>query len=516
MLNRFFGKNFHDNFHLFGISAFAIGLPSSKVILSLATMLLLLNVLLEGSFKTYWQNIKSNRLFLGLALFWSLHIIALLWTTDFTYAANDIRIKLTLLLIPLILTIKPIHSERNLKFILLLFVATLVVISFFNFASYQHWIGNRTYTDIRALSLFGSHIRFGILIALGAGISLYYLRILKSPTKWILLILFFWFCYYTYYSQIISGLLALVVMLFVFIVFQSFSYSKKVGWITVVFLTVLIVTPLLMLSTVNKIESTVDYSKLEEFTPFGNKYTHFIEESTFVEGEPLFAYLCEVELKEAWNKVSAIHYDSLDNKDQPLRFTLIRYMTSKGLKKDGKDFQKLTRRDIQFIENGVANVEETYSGLAARWEGIKFQLYHPLDPNGHSLLQRLEFWKNGWKIIQKNWVFGVGTGDVQVAFDQQYEQSQSLLLPKNRLRAHNSYLTSWISFGVLGLFLFLWMNISFLATHWRNRNFIPIVFIAVAMSTFLIEDTLETQMGVSFFAFFYGLFISPIKEREKI
>lgn len=512
MLNRFFGKNFHDNFHLFGISAFAIGLPSSKVILSLATMLLLLNLLLEGSFKTYWQNIKNNRLFLGLALFWSLHIIALLWTTDFAYAANDIRIKLTLLLIPLVLTIKPILSKRNLKFILLLFVATLAVISFFNFASYQHWIGNRSYSDIRELSLFGSHIRFGILIAVGAGISLFYIRILKSSVKWILLLIFFWFCYYTYYSQIISGLLALVVMLFVFIVFQSFNYSKKVGWITVVFFTVLFVTPFLMLYIDSKKESNVDYSNLEEYTPYGNKYTHFLDESTFVDGEPLFAYLCEKELIEAWNKSSTIHYDSLDNKGQPLHFTLIRYMTSKGLKKDGKDFLKLSKRDIQFIENGIANVDETHSGLAARWEGIKFQLNHPLDPNGHSLLQRLEYWKTGWQIIQKNWIFGVGTGDVQLAFNQQYEQNQTPLFPKNRLRAHNSYLTSWISFGVFGLILFLWMNLSFLATHLKNRDFIPIMFIAIALSTFLIEDTLETQMGVSFFAFFYGLFITPKKE----
>jgi hypothetical protein len=48
----------------------------------------------------------------------------------------------------------------------------------------------------------------------------------------------------------------------------------------------------------------------------------------------------------------------------------------------------------------------------------------------------------------------------------------------------------------------------FLYLKWQitEQNLIGIMFILVAMSTFLIEDTLETQMGVSFFAFFYGMF----------
>lgn len=516
MLNRFFGTNFHNTVHLFGISVLAVGLPTSKVILSLGTMLILLNVILEGSYKSYWQRIKSNHLFILVALFWILHIVALLWTEDFQYASNDIRIKLTLIVIPLVLTIKPLKDSTQLLLVLGLFISTLTLTSLINIASYEHWIGTKEYTDIRELSLFGSHIRYGILIAFGAGVSLFYLYTLRSVSKWIFLPLLIWFSYYTYYSQIISGLVALIVVYLVFLVFIAYQRSKVLGLVSVLISIGIIVLPLLLLFTDKKDNTVYEPDKMDKYTASGNPYVHDLNERSFIDGKPVFIYVSEVELQKEWTKKSIIPYDSLDKKQQELRYTLIRYMNSKGLRKDSVDFQKLSNQDIHNIENGMANFEETKIGLIARIEGIKLQLYHSGNPNGHSLLQRLEFWKTGIHIIQKNWLIGVGTGDVQKAFDEQYILDSSKLLPENRLRAHNSYLTSWISFGVTGFLLFIWILISFVGYHWKNQSLLPLMFIFIAISTFFIEDTLETQMGVSFFAFFYGLFIGkPLKQDKK-
>lgn len=513
MLNRVFGTNFHNHFHLFGICVLAIGLPSSKVILSLGMMLLVLNLLLEGSFSKYWQALKGNTFFHFLALYWSLHLAGLLWTSDFDYAMNDLRIKLSLLVIPLILTVKPISSKDQLRLILFLFVATLCVTSLYNYASYQQWIGAKNYDDIRALSLFGSHIRYGILIAIGAGICLYYLKEPKNSKKWILLPVLLWFGYYTYYSQIISGFIAFIVVLLVFVVFQAFHKSRLLGISTLVFSIAILVLPLFFFLGGDKTVD-LDYLHLETHTQKGNPYTHFLGKETFVDGKPVLAYVCEKELKEEWEKKSAIHYDSLDLKGQPLRFTLMRYMTSKNLKKDANGFEKLTDQDISFIEKGIASIKENQTGLTARLEGIKFQINNSIDPNGHSLLQRFEYWRTGIKIIKQNWLIGVGTGDVQKAFDEQYKKDNSLLTDKNRLRAHNTYLTNWISFGIVGLIVFLWMIYYFLRSHIRTHSYLPVMFMLVACSTFFIEDTLETQMGTTFFAFFYGLFSITTKKEE--
>ena len=514
MLNRIFGKKFHDYFHLFGISAFSIGLPSSKIILSIATILILLNLLLEADYGNYWRNIKTNRIFLILTAYFSLHLIGLLWSADFEYAFQDIRIKLTIFILPLVIVSKPLESEKQLRNILLLFCAALVFTSLVNFASYQHWFGTKIYGDIRALSLFGSHIRYGILIAMGAAISLFYIWKLESAKKWFLVPVLVWFCFYTYYSQIISGFLALVLILCTFLLFVGFRKSKRFGYSLVVMLFLLALLPSVYLFMNLKEQTKIDLSPLESVSPFGNPYTHNVNPNTYINGKPIFTYLCEEELKKAWNDRSSLNYDSLDNRKQPLRITLIRYMSTKGLRKDRTDFQKLTTKDIRFIENGVASIQETKTGFPARFEGIKFQLNNSLDPNGHSLLQRLEFWKTGWTIIKENWIFGVGTGDVQDAFDQQYAIENSALLPVNRLRAHNAYLTNWISFGILGLLLFIWMHVAFFVENYKNGNILPLLFCIVAMTTFFIEDTLETQMGAAFFAFFYALFL-PKKELIK-
>jgi hypothetical protein len=505
MLNRLFGNNFHDNFHLFGICALAIGLPTSKVILSLGMMLLILNLILEGSFASYWQNLKSNKFFHFLLLFWSFHLISLIWTTDFNYAWNDIRIKLTMLIIPLIFSVKPIQKSTQLLLILGLFITTLIFTSFYNFASYQHWIGNKVNDDIRSLSLFGSHIRYGILIAIGGGICLYYIKLLQSPKKWIFLPILLWFSYYTYFSQIISGLLALIVIILTFLIFEALKKSISLGIATLVISIAIFLVPFLFLLPNEQTES-FNYVNLESKTAKGNPYSHYLGKDTYIDGKPVLAYVCEEELREEWNKKSVISYDSIDLKGQPLRFTLMRFMTSKNLKKDAEGFSHLTKQDINNVEHGLASVNETKIGILARLEGIKFQLHHSVDPNGHSLLQRIEFWKTGIQIIKNNWFWGVGTGDVQQAFLDQYKVEKTSLLPENQLRAHNTFLTTWISFGIVGFVVFCWMILYFLKTHWKIRSFLPVMFILVACSTFFIEDTLETQIGVSFFAFFYGLF----------
>lgn len=509
MLNRIFGKNFHDHLHFFGISVLAVGLPSSKILLSLGTMLILLNILLEGDFKNYWRQIKANNLFIILLLYWGMHIIGLLWSQDLNYAFSDLRIKLTLIVLPLVLTIKPIQSAAQLKLILNLFIAALCLTSLINFASFYNWIGNKTYDNVRELSLFGSHIRYGILISIGAGVTLFYMQTLTSTKKWILLPVFIWFCYYTFFSQIISGLLALIIVSLVFIIFNAFKKGKKIGYVSLALSFVLLLLPLILWIPNFQNSSTVKGSQLESYTSNGNKYKHL-----FVPGKPPLTYICDKELRSEWKKKSTVPFDSLDERGQVISYTLIRYMSSKDLRKDSTHFQKLTQHDLKNIEQGIASIDETKTGLIARIDGIKFQLYHSGNPNGHSLLQRLEFWKTALKIIKNNWFIGVGTGDVQNAFNAQYIKDNSKLIPENRLRAHNSYLTSWVSFGVFGFILFTGMIILFLRYHLKYCNYMAIMFILVAASTFLIEDTLETQMGVSFFAFFYGLFITRFPDRE--
>jgi hypothetical protein len=499
-------NNFVNNLYFVGFSGLAIGLPTSKVILSMSMFLLLFSLILEGNYAAYLERLRKNKPYLILLAFWTLHLFALLWTTDFNYAFQDIRIKLTLLVIPTVILSKPLEKNQ-VNIWMYLFLATLLVTSIFNVAQYQGFIGSTVHNDIRGLSFFGSHIRYGILIAMGAGISIFLANYEKSLTLIVSLIfLFLWFVLYTYYSQVLSGFLALLCIIIVYFSSLAFKKSLKLGLAFICGIFFLFGTFIYYLSCPQE-NLTINYDQLATTTALGNSYTHNLDPSTFVEGKPVFANVCEQELQAAWNKISALDYNGYDKKKQPLRFTIMRYMTSKDLKKDANGIGKLSANDIQNIENGITSYGDLNAGLFARLSGLRYQLHNSEDPNGHSLLQRIEYWKTAIKIIEKNWVFGVGTGDVQVSFDQQYKEDNSRLTVENRLRAHNMYLTIWLTFGILGLFLFLYLNVTVFLFCLKCADLIGIMFLSIALVTFTIEDTLETQTGVSFFAIFLTLSI---------
>jgi len=473
MLNRLFGSQFHQHFYYFVLLLFFIGVCCSTFLMSMGLFLGGLNFLLQADFKFYWMQLRTNRLFWLITLFYGLHLIGLLWTSDFQYGCDDIRKKATLLVIPLLMCSHDLPPKRIRYRLLLTFVATLLITSLINFIAYLFYREQMHIIDIRGLSLFGSHIRYGILIALGTGISVelanYYAR-----QKWFFLALIPWFLFYTYFSQVLSGVVAMIIVLAVILLFR-FSIKMR--------LRLSIISAILLLGTsyfiVHYLSQPINYT-------FKNKN--------------------ELTLSLAWNQRSAIHYDSLDQRQQKLSTTLQRYLSSKNLDANGKGVAALDKYDIRNIEEGFADIHETENGLMARLYGIRFQLHNAENPNGHSILERIEFWKNSWQIIQKNWLMGVGTGDVQQEILKMYEKRNSPLSEEHRLRTHNSYLTFWLTFGIFGLLYFIYLQWTFLRFQWNNQNMIGVMFILVAFGTFFFEDTLETQMGITFFALFYAFF----------
>ena len=471
---------FHANFQLFTILLLVVGVVCSKFLMSLGLLFGGIGFLLERDFKNYWQQLKSNRLFWFLLAFYLLHFVGLIWSKNLDYGLNDIRVKFSLFAIALIICTRPPLSKKHVTIFYLVFVLALFTSSLVNFTCYQFFQDKINYIDIRDLSLFGSHIRFGILIALGV-LANYFLWNLKANLRWFLVLSSIWFVFYTYFSQVLSGVISIAVVVFVLLIWELYQRRK---WI-------IIIATLLLLVAVN-IGLIVYLNK-----PINQK-------SAFQEDY--------VSLKQEWNKRAKIPYDSLDLRKQGLKFTLERYLISKNLQVGGDGVAKLSASDIQNIEKGYADINETKSGLMARLFGLRFQIHHSQNPSGHSLLERLEYWKTALEIIKENPIIGVGTGDVNDQFLSKYDELKSPLTEERRLRAHNSYLTETVTFGILGLVFFISWLLDFLYQQFKLQQLFGVVFMLVAISTFLIEDTLETQMGVTFFALFYAVFSRKITE----
>jgi hypothetical protein len=68
------------------------------------------------------------------------------------------------------------------------------------------------------------------------------------------------------------------------------------------------------------------------------------------------------------------------------------------------------------------------------------------------------------------------------------------------------------------LFIFIAFLFQFIKPYLNNNqtsfSLLALSFWSIAVLSFLVEDTLETQMGVTFFAFFVGLFWAHQKQKS--
>lgn len=509
MLRKRFGNSVYQKLVFIGYFGLAVGMPLSKIILSLSMMWLVLILLLEGDFKTYFQRIKSNRILLLLLVFWGWNVLSFVWSADLDFALKDFKDKLPLFVIPILFVAQPLSDPKGYRILFGGFVVTMCITSVINVGSYVNLWGNRVYDDVRGMSLFLSHIRYALMISTAAAISGWWFIKSKHPWKWLGLVLFCWFSFYTYYAQVLSGVLTFVGMLLVWIWLElrrrkNPILSRLVLTVGVVGIGIVSYALFVFLQP-EKLKISLE--NLPEKTKEGNLYLHRTENKQLENGYPVYYFLCQEEMKREWNLRSSFSYDSLDRKGQKLEGTIIRYLTSKGLYKDAEGIQALSEKDISNIENGIPSVLSLKRGFGARMAGLKNELMYSNDPNGQSVSQRFEYWKTGLKILKSNFLLGVGAGDLDRAFQQQYDEDQSKLLPENRLRTHNQFLSFFIALGIVGFILFLAILRSFWKLNLAKNNQLALFFMIIASLSFLVEDTLETQMGVTFFAFFFGIFI---------
>jgi O-antigen ligase len=121
---------------------------------------------------------------------------------------------------------------------------------------------------------------------------------------------------------------------------------------------------------------------------------------------------------------------------------------------------------------------------------------------------RFYFWDAAIRVIKKYPVVGVGTGDVQLALNQVYSSGDSPLNAEWYKRPHNQFLTVTVALGFVGLLAMLFSIIYPLVLLRKHLHILFWPFLILALVSFMLEDTLETQAGLSFYAVFNSLFIS--------
>lgn len=507
-----------DKIYLFGFIFLIVGLSFSRAFVSLSYVVLILNWLADPKVFNKFGIFFKSKPVLILASIYFMHLIGLVYTSDFEYAWLEIRTKIPLLILPLIFgTMSPL-PKREFKALLLVFALSVVA----SFSTAIYWLIVHSPVDFRENFRFVSHIRLSLMGVFSIAIFGWLIFSNDSfSSKWLKLVFALLSIYLVFaiiVLEVMSGLLLL--FLSVLVVSAYYIFQKKNRYTSIlkyIIPTMLLGVVFLLFSIIHNY-STDSHIDRKELTINGNPYLQLENDFPIENGSPIGRNICWSEIENEWNIVSKIHIDSSDDQGNILRYTLLRYLNSMHFSKDSLGVSSLSHQDIRNIEMGFANIEYT------KKTSIKKRIYKLLweydiykvggDLNESSALKRFYLWDAGIHILMENFWIGVGTGDVKSEFKKYLESEKSPLYDAG-LRAHNQFISIGVAFGVIGL---LWFLFAFYFPVYQmvKPHFLLVFFIVLYSLSMLWEDSLETQIGVTIFAFFYPLFLfgNPFQSKK--
>ena len=446
-----------------------------------------------------------------------IYLIGTVFTADISFALYELRKVVFWIVFPVAIYLSPRLSEKKIYSVFIVFILSVTIASLI--ITGKLVIPDEMKIDeFRSVSII-SHIRFSFQVVLSL-IFLTWLLLNKDNLQINIPGIIFggfivWLLFFMVLLKSLVGIFTLYgTLLVALLIFTVAAQNIKKRITLILLLSSIIIIPILLIGKV-VVEfydfEKIDPLKVENVTPSGNYYHHDFDQKLRENGHLVYMYICEKELREEWNKRSDIKYDDNLN-DFTLGSTLIRYMTSLGYRKDSAGVSKLTHDDIRLIQEGVTNY---------KFKNHRFSLYPRIydtvwdldyyfrtgDPNGKTLSQRIEYARASLVLIGENLWFGIGTGNWKIKYDEVYDQTESRLSIEKRGSSHNQYLNYMVKFGVAG---FGWIVFAVLFPVFRlghRKNFIFVLFLISYAFANLGDANMETHMGLSFFSFFYSLFL---------
>ena len=510
---------------LFVLAVTVIGMPLSRFMMSFGTVGIPIAWIISGNYGYKWNNLKENKFLWPIMGIFVLHLLWIWRTPNSGHATTEVIDMLPLLFFPFVIGSVRL-SQKQINGILNIFVIAVIISTLVSLCVYLgiYVPRKKPVANYRDISIFVSHIRLGVMCMM----SVCYLIYLwytsgnsqKSWQKIVIAAIVVWLLYFTTLIQAATSWVSVIIAAGVLVLVKRNDFKRwQFYGLTAVMAGSALAAALYIRSVytdINLIRDTA--TELPKLTQQGNPYTHDLKCNLTENGYYLYRYLCREELRSEWNKRSSIRYDSTDLAGQPLRHTLIRYLTSKGLPKDSCGVWQLTDKDIAGIEKGFGsciNIEK--SGIYRRvyeviWELKNYQNHN--DPNDKSVSMRIEFFKTGLHIVKKHPWLGSGPGSTKEAFAQAYDELNSPLRPDNRFLAHNQYLTFVITLGLIGFVLVLICMFAPLFMV-KSDDFLLVTFCTIMFVSMLDEDTLTRQLGCIMFAMFYTFALLLAKQKEK-
>ncbi|HTL81398.1 MAG TPA: O-antigen ligase family protein [Bacteroidia bacterium] len=506
----------------------AASLSLGKFFVGGSLFILGFNWVFEGNFKAKFRLFRARKAIPVLMGLFLLHLIGTMWSADPAAAWLDVKIKLPLLIIPLVIGTTDPLEKKFFEAILLVFTLAVFISSFTTIGVMHGFIHTKkTINDYRDASIFVPLIRLSLMSVLSIFLfARWFVRNKNIIVRLCCIAGTAWFVWFMQHMQSLTGIVILFAGGALLLLLMAFLYNrKKLAYALIVLYAGAGIGAYAMMHKVYKENFTyvpATFKTLDEYTALGNKYDHRLNWPMVENGNEVMINICWKEIDSCWKLRSKFDIDTArDHKGYWLSITLFRYMTSKGLRKDAAGLAQLTDAEIHDVENGVTNYKDkTRSPMEKRlyqvcWE--YFHYSHGTNPSGNSVSMRVELAKTAWSTMKKHPWVGVGTGGQELAYKELYNTEGSKLEKEFWwLHSHNQFLSIGVCLGFPGLLYFIFMlyYAPFSMKRWKSFLYVAF-FIIVAMSMFD-DDTLETQQGVNFFAFFNAILLFAMPRQSAI
>ena len=285
-----------------------IGVPSSRIIMSISQISFGVLWLAHGNYKYKWKQFISNKAALVLSSFFILHVIGVFYSTDLDYALKDLRTKVPMLIIPFMFSSFPKITHSQFEKLLYFFIGSVMFVSFY--VTIAHFVNQEEIRFIIGRS-FISHIRFSLSVNL-AIFYLIFLRVNNTNRNGLDIfsfVIFFWLLFFLFFLEAFTGIIVFLVLAFsilLYLIYMSRSLLKRSVYFGFIIIGLVgISTYLYQFVQINTIMEQVDESQLDKRTVSGGKYRHELDAET-ENGKYIYIYICDMEIGKAWKKRSVL------------------------------------------------------------------------------------------------------------------------------------------------------------------------------------------------------------------
>ncbi|NOY37410.1 MAG: O-antigen ligase family protein [Chlorobi bacterium] len=253
----------HLNFFLAALLAFFI--PFSLHILPFIIGLWTLVFLISGNFRDNFNHHLSNRkqwtVFILLEVFFLLHIVGMLYTTNTSEGWFDVQVKISLFLLPVLIAGADKQFDKNLKYLLLVFIlglaASALACYILALVHSLHFIDGSVVFNIRPFpgstdsyftyqlfSVFVLPTYFATFLSFGIAILIYFLYN-KITFRWLsgkgMILLIFFFSITIFLLSSRAGLITWFLVFTVFLLYLRFRRKIFTQWFAILYPVILIV-----------------------------------------------------------------------------------------------------------------------------------------------------------------------------------------------------------------------------------------------------------------------------------